>query len=178
MNWVPEYDTWKNMERGDVVAGLVTIENGFTKVEHRGRVKHLLEVPPLPNNTQGHVSIIIYDIEVFAYDFVICAKDLFTGQKWEIVNDLEGARKWYLDTRDSMYTGYNSASYDNNVTRGYLQGKDAYQLSQAIINSDDRGLVYKLYNTSKTPILGADVYHAHKGFSLKEHEGFMGLEIK
>ncbi|MRB55674.1 hypothetical protein GH849_31885 [Bacillus thuringiensis] len=66
MNWVPEYDTWKNMERGDVVAGLVTIENGFTKVEHRGRVKHLLEVPPLPNNTQGHVSIIIYDIEVFA----------------------------------------------------------------------------------------------------------------
>lgn len=178
MNWVPEYDTWKNMERGDVVAGLVTVENGFTKVEHRGRVKHLLEVPPLPNNTQGHVSIIIYDIEVFAYDFVICAKDLFTGQKWEIVNDLEGARQWYLDTRDSMYTGYNSASYDNNVTRGYLQGKDAYQLSQAIINSDDRGLVYKLYNTSKTPILGADVYHAHKGFSLKEHEGFMGLEIK
>lgn len=178
MNWVPEYDTWKNMERGDVVAGLVTVENGFTKVEHRGRVKHLLEVPPLPNNTQGHVSIIIYDIEVFAYDFVICAKDLFTGQKWEIVNDLEGARQWYLDTRDSMYTGYNSASYDNNVTRGYLQGKDAYQLSQVIINSDDRGLVYKLYNTSKTPILGADVYHAHKGFSLKEHEGFMGLEIK
>lgn len=178
MNWVPEYDTWKNMERGDVIAGLVTVENGFTKVEHRGRVKHLLEVPPLPNNTQGHVSIIIYDIEVFAYDFVICAKDLFTGQKWEIVNDLEGARQWYLDTRDSMYTGYNSASYDNNVTRGYLQGKDAYQLSQAIINSDDRGLVYKLYNTSKTPILGADVYHAHKGFSLKEHEGFMGLEIK
>lgn len=178
MNWVPEYDTWKNMERGDVVAGLVTVENGFTKVEHRGRVKHLLEVPPLPNNTQGHVSIIIYDIEVFAYDFVICAKDLFTGQKWEIVNDLEGARQWYLDTRDSMYTGYNSASYDNNVTRGYLQGKDAYQLSQAIINSEDRGLVYKLYNTSKTPILGADVYHAHKGFSLKEHEGFMGLEIK
>lgn len=178
MNWVPEYDTWKNMERSDVIAGLVTVENGFTKVEHRGRVKHLLEVPPLPNNTQGHVSIIIYDIEVFAYDFVICAKDLFTGQKWEIVNDLEGARQWYLDTRDSMYTGYNSASYDNNVTRGYLQGKDAYQLSQAIINSDDRGLVYKLYNTSKTPILGADVYHAHKGFSLKEHEGFMGLEIK
>ena len=178
MNWVPEYDTWKSMERGDVVAGLVSVENGFTKVEHRGRVKHLLEVPPLPNDTQGHVSIIIYDIEVFAYDFVICAKDLFTGQKWEIVNDLDGARKWYLETRDSLYTGYNSASYDNNVMRGYMQGKDAYQLSQAIINSDDRGLVYKLYNTSKTPILGADVYHAHKGFSLKEHEGFMGLEIK
>lgn len=178
MEWLPEYDVWKAMERGDVVAGLVTIDNGFAKVEHRGRVKHLLEVPPLPNDTQGHVSIIVYDIEVFAFDFVICAEDLFTGQKWEIVNNLEEARQWYLQTRDSMYTGYNSYSYDNNVTRGYLQGKDAYQLSQAVIKSDDRGLIYKLFDTRKTPILGCDIYHAHKGFSLKEHEGFMGLEIK
>lgn len=178
MNWVPEYDEWKTIVKGDIVSGVLTKDNGFSKIELRGKRDHIDEIPPLPNEGNGHVSIIVYDIEVFAYDFIICAKDIFTGEKWEIVNDLELARKWYLETRDSMYTGYNSHSYDNNVTRGYLQGKDAYQLSQAVIKSEDRGLVYKLFDTSKTPILGADVYHAHKGFSLKEHEGYMGLEIK
>lgn len=178
MNWKPDFTRWEDVEPLTELMVNIEEENGFYNVHILDKFGKLEALPPRPNTPSGKQYLLIYDIEVFEQDFVICAKDLFTGQKWEIVNDLDKAREWYLEVRDSLWVGYNSYSYDNNVVRGYLQGKDAFQLSQAVIKSDDRGLIYKLFNTKKTPILGSDIYHEHKGFSLKEHEGFMGLEIK
>src|SRR5699024_6305653 len=67
---------------------------------------------------------------------------------------------------------------DSNVMRAYLQGKNPYHVSKAIIESDDRGLVYKMFDTKKTPLFGMDLYQDNRGFSLKEHSAFMGINIK
>lgn len=178
MNWKPDFTRWEDIEPLTTVRLTIDLKDGFYNLGKPDITGSVESIPQRPNKPNGPQYLIIYDIEVFEQDFVICARDLFSGKRWEIANDLDKAREWYLEVRDSLFTGYNSASYDNNVLRGYLQGKDAFQLSQAVIKSDDRGLIYKLFNTKKTPILGCDLYHEHKGFSLKEHEGFMGLEVK
>lgn len=151
MNWKPDFTRWEDVEPLTELMVNIEEENGFYNVRILDKFGKLEALPARPNTPSGKQYLLIYDIEVFEQDFVICAKDLFTGKKWEIVNDLDKAREWYLEVRDSLWVGYNSYSYDNNVVRGYLQGKDAFQLSQAVIKSDDRGLIYKLFNTKKDP---------------------------
>ena len=173
-----DWNTWENIEDGQHLMITIIYNNGFPNVtiNQKGAVIDIL--PEKPNEALTNQTIYIYDIEVFKKDNLFVFRDYFTKEWTVIHNDLDALRKFYLANRDSLFVGYNSHSYDSNVMRAYLQGKNPFHVSKAIIESDDRGLVYKMFDTKKTPLFGMDLYQDNRGFSLKEHSAFMGINIK
>lgn len=173
-----DWKTWENIEVGQQLNITLKYNNGFPNVtiNQKGAVIDVL--PEKPNKPLTNQTIYIYDIEVFKKDNLYVFRDYFTKEWTVIHNDLDSLRKFYLANRDSLFIGYNSHSYDSNVMRAHLQGKNPYHVSKAIIESDDRGLVYKMFDTKKTPLFGMDLYQDNRGFSLKEHSAFLGINIK
>ena len=173
-----DWKTWEKIEVGQQLNITLKYNNGFPNVtiNQKGAVVDVL--PEKPNEALTKQTIYIYDIEVFKKDNLFVFRDYFTKEWTVIHNDLKALRKFYLANRDSLFVGYNSSSYDSNVMRAYLQGKNPFHVSKAIIESEDRGLVYKMFDTKKTPLFGMDLYQDNRGFSLKEHSAFMGINIK
>lgn len=173
-----DWKTWEKIEVGQQLMITLKYSNGFPNVtiNQKGAVIDVL--PEKPNEALTKQTIYIYDIEVFKKDNLFVFRDYFTKEWTVIHNDLDALRKFYLANRDSLFVGYNSHSYDSNVMRAYLQGKNPFHVSKAIIESDDRALVYKMFDTKKTPLFGMDLYQDNRGFSLKEHSAFMGINIK
>lgn len=173
-----DWDKWKNVEVGDRLLIDLKFSNGFATVKPIRSISKGNETPFKPSEPLTKQTILLFDIEIFKHDSLFVFRDYFTKEWFIINNDLDKLRKFYLEYRDSMFIGYNNASYDNNLMRGYLQGKNAYQMSKTIIESDNRGLVYKMFDSHKTPLFGMDLYQDNKGFSLKEHSAFLGINIK
>lgn len=173
-----DWKTWENIEVGQQLMITLKYNNGFPNVtiNQKGSVVDVL--PEKPNEVLTKQTIYIYDIEVFKKDNLFVFRDYFTKEWTVIHNNLDALRKFYLANRDSLFVGYNSHSYDSNVMRAYLQGKNPFHVSKAIIESDDRALAYKMFDTKKTPLFGMDLYQDNRGFSLKEHSAFMGINIK
>lgn len=173
-----DWKTWEKIEVGQQLNITLKYNNGFPNVtiNQKGAVIDIL--PEKPNEALTKQTIYIYDIEVFKKDNLFVFRDYFTKEWTVIHNDLDALRKFYLANRDSLFVGYNSHSYDSNVMRAYLQGKNPFHVSKAIIESDDRALAYKMFDTKKTPLFGMDLYQDNRGFSLKEHSAFMGINIK
>ena len=173
-----DWKTWENIEVGQQLMITLKYNNGFPNVTINQKGSVIDVLPEKPNEALTKQTIYIYDIEVFKKDNLFVFRDYFTKEWTVIHNDLKALRKFYLANRDSLFVGYNSSSYDSNVMRAYLQGKNPFHVSKAIIESDDRGLVYKMFDTKKTPLFGMDLYQDNRGFSLKEHSAFMGINIK
>lgn len=173
-----DWKTWEDIQVGHQLIITLKYSNGFPNVtlNQKGAVIDVL--PEKPNKALTNQTIYLYDIEVFKKDNLFVFRDYFTKEWTVIHNDLEALRKFYLANRDSLFVGYNSHSYDSNVMRAYLQGKNPFHVSKAIIESDDRALAYKMFDTKKTPLFGMDLYQDNRGFSLKEHSAFMGINIK
>lgn len=173
-----DWKTWQDVGVGQQLMITLKYNNGFPNVtiNQKGAVIDVL--PEKPNTPLTKQTIYVYDIEVFKKDNLYVFRDYFTKEWTVIHNDLDALRKFYLANRDSLFIGYNSHSYDSNVMRAHMQGKNPYHVSKAIIESDDRGLVYKMFDTKKTPLFGMDLYQDNRGFSLKEHSAFLGINIK
>lgn len=173
-----DWKTWENIEVGQQLIITLKYNNGFPSVTINQKGAVIDNLPEKPNKPLTKQTIYIYDIEVFKKDKLFVFRDYFTKEWTVIHNDLDALRKFYLANRDSLFVGYNSHSYDSNVMRAYLQGKNPFHVSKAIIESDDRALAYKMFDTKKTPLFGMDLYQDNRGFSLKEHSAFMGINIK
>lgn len=173
-----DWDNWKDRKVGDRMLIDLTYSNGFPAIKVIKSISSGNDVPFKPSEPLTKQTILLFDIEIFKHDSLFVFRDYFTKEWFIINNNLDELRKFYLEYRDSMFIGYNNASYDNNVMRGYLQGKNAYQMSKTIIESDNRGLVYKMFDSHKTPLFGMDLYQDNKDFSLKEHSAFLGINIK
>lgn len=173
-----DWNNWKDRKIGDRMLIDLEYSNGFPSIKVIKSISTGNDVPFKPSKPLTKQTILLFDIEIFKRDALFVFRDYFTKEWFIINNDLNELRKFYLEYRDSMFIGYNNASYDNNVMRGYLQGKNAYQMSKTIIESDERGLVYKMFDSKKTPLFGMDLYQDNKGFSLKEHSAFLGIDIK
>ncbi len=174
-----KYD-WKKWEHIEVGANLVInykLNNGFANVEIISE-KGFTEIVPKPNVALTKQTILLYDIEIFKKDELFVFRDYFTKEWIVINNDLNALRKFYLEYRDSLFIGYNNASYDDNVMRATLQGKKSYHISKTIISNDDRAAQYKMYDMKKTPLFSMDLYQDNRGYSLKEHTAFLGINIK
>lgn len=173
-----DWKTWEDIQVGQQLIITLKYSNGFPNVAINQKGGVIDNLPEKPNEVLTNQTIYIYDIEVFKKDNLFVFRDYFTKEWTVIHNDLDALRKFYLANRDSLFVGYNSHSYDSNVMRAYLQGKNPFHVSKAIIESDDRALAYKMFDTKKTPLFGMDLYQDNRGFSLKEHSAFMGINIK
>lgn len=172
-----DWKRWENVEVGSHLVINYKLVNGFANVEiisDKGKT----EIVSKPNEALTKQTILLYDIEIFKKDELFVFRDYFTKEWIVINNDLNALRSFYLEYRDSLFIGYNNASYDDNVMRAVLQGKNGYHISKTIISSEDRAAQYKMYNMKKTPLFSMDLYQDNRGFSLKEHSAFLGINIK
>lgn len=171
-----DWNKWKDINVGQNLVINLTFNNGFASVDIVTH-KDIIDIPKKPSVALSKQTIMIYDVEIFKKDDLYVFKDYFTKEVFVTNNDLESLRKFYLEYRDSLFIGYNNVSYDNNIFRSQLQGKNPYHVSKAVIESDDRVLMYKMFDTKKTPLFSMDLYQDNRGFSLKEHAAFLGLNI-
>lgn len=119
--------------------------------------------------------MIVYDMEVFKYDWMICYLDTATKKLHSIINDREAFKKFYEKYKNQIWVGYNSRGYDQWVAKTLLADFDPYDITKFIIEDGNKGFQYSnlLHNY---PILN---YDCSVGFrSLKELEGFMGHDIR
>lgn len=123
--------------------------------------------------------MIIWDMEVFKYDWLICWLDTETRKVHSIVNDKVKFEKFYEYYKDRVWVGYNSRNYDQWIAKALLCDFSPYAMNNWIIKDDKKGHEFSalLY---KFPILNYDCSGSQITLnrSLKELEGFMGHEIK
>lgn len=129
------------------------------------------------------MNLIIYDVEVFKYDWIVVFKNRTTGKVTTFHNDNKGVFDYIND--EDIYIGFNTKSYDQYIIKGICGGLDPTELkelSDYIINTQGdyskpiwehepmKGNFYKFNN--------ADIRDdMQQGLSLKAIEGHLGLPI-
>lgn len=124
-------------------------------------------------------NIISYDVEVFSHDWSVVFEDILSGAQFKITNSLNKLNRFFQKHEDNLYISYNGNGYDKHIIKAILDHKNPYLISQEIINGEkDSGKVWKMYNGRIISLAEVDLYQDNKGFGLKEHNAFNGLEIK
>lgn len=124
---------------------------------------------------KGWIVIIVYDFEVFKYDWMVCWLDTSTRKIHHIVNDKAKLERMYEYYKDEIYVGYNSRGYDVWIYKAILCDFNPYEMSDWIINKDKKGFMFsRLLN--KFPMHNYDCSVGFRG--LKELEAFQGHDIQ
>lgn len=132
--------------------------------------------------------MIVYDYEVFKHNTLLGALDIETGKITQLW-DIPAIKKYIHDNVGQVWIGYNSDHYDKILSHGILTGKLTSELrvfncSNDIIRTqdDDSPLFnvlrkYDIGDYYSSPILSYDLLGDGAFFSLKQLEGFMGMDI-
>lgn len=121
--------------------------------------------------------MLVFDFEVFRYDWLVVFKDTTSQEYHTIVNNREQLRQFYKDNRSQLHVGFNNKRYDNLVYRATLDGADPFRVNQMIIEHDNPIEVYRTWNLNKYWYPSMDVGQDTMRGSLKEFEGYLGLNI-
>ena len=132
--------------------------------------------------------MLVADYEIFKHDSLLGVLDTETNeihQMWSV----DEIREFIQSNLSEVWVGYNSENYDKILAHGMLTGKittpeRAYDVSNAIIKSQDNDTplfqtLNKLGITDyyQSKILMYDLLGDGAFFSLKQLEGFLGMDI-
>lgn len=121
------------------------------------------------------VNILVYDFEVFKYDWILCWLDTKTKETYSMHNDKAKLEKFYEYYKDQIWIGYNSRNYDQWICKAILADFNPWDMNIWIIEKERKGYEFSSL-LNKFPILN---YDCSVGFrSLKELEAFMGHDIQ
>lgn len=119
--------------------------------------------------------MIVYDFEVFKYDWMVCWLDTKTRKLHHIVNDKKLFERFYEYYKGTIWIGYNSRNYDQWIAKAILCDFNPKEMNDWLIVKERKGFEFSSL-LNKFPILN---YDCSVGFrSLKELEAFMGHDIK
>lgn len=118
---------------------------------------------------------IIFDFEVFKYDWLVVFKDYDTNIKTIIINDKKKLKSFYEENKNNVFIGYNNRIYDQFILKAILLDYDPYLISKDIVENDIKGNSL-IKNSNSIPLITFDLSNKFRG--LKELEGFMGSKIK
>lgn len=120
--------------------------------------------------------MIVYDFEVFKYDWLAVFADTDERTVFPIINDANALRQLYEANSRNIWVGFNNKHYDQYIFKGILLGMDPKKINDAIIiDGKDGWKISRAFN--KIPMINYDVYNT-KLPGLKTLEGFMGNNIK
>ena len=119
--------------------------------------------------------MIIWDLEVFKFDYMITWLDTKTKSFHTIHNDRGKFRQMYEKYKNEIWVSYNGRQYDVPVMQSILAGFNPYEMNDWIINKGRKGWEFSSL-LRDYPILDYDTMIGFRG--LKELEGFMGIDIK
>ena len=120
-----------------------------------------------------------YDVEVFAYDFIVVFKNKRTGEYAVFHNDNEGIRNFINEY--AIYCGYNTKHYDQHIAKAICAGfspEEVKQVNDWIIGGGQgwqcpllEGVFFRFNNVDIMDDM-------QMGLSLKAIEGHLGLDIE
>lgn len=132
--------------------------------------------------------MLIYDFEVFAHDTLLGVLNEETGeifQLWSIAK----IKQFVEENLNNIWVGYNCEHYDKILLHGILSGKltttdKVFACSNSVIHAQDYDIPvfnvlgkYDINDYYASPILSYDVMGDGSFMSLKQNEGFMGMDI-
>ena len=125
---------------------------------------------------EGVITILFYDFEVTAYDWMTVMIDPFKPEVITLVNDPEGLCKVYDEHQKDIWVGYNNKHYDQYVMKGIMLGLDPKKINDWIIVDGKEGWQYS-DAFRDIPMINYDVM-PNPPVGLKTLEGFMGSDIR
>ena len=132
--------------------------------------------------------MLIYDFEIFHYDTLLGVLNEETGeifQLWSIAK----IKQFVEENLNNIWVGYNCEHYDKILLHGILSGKltttdKVFACSNSVIHAQDYDIPvfnvlgkYDINDYYASPILSYDVMGDGSFMSLKQNEGFMGMDI-
>lgn len=127
------------------------------------------------------MRIIVYDIEVFKYDWLVIFYDI-SGNEWYVFhNDNQSVRNFMSDP-DLIFCGFNNKHYDNSVTKAIACGADnalVKQINDFIIVEERSGWEHWFIRRNKFWFNSFDLMDdMREGTSLKHIEAHLGMNIE
>ena len=120
-------------------------------------------------------KILMYDFEVFPFDWLVVIINYHTREKFAIINDEKVLHKFYNENKENLFVGYNSRGYDQFIFKGILKGMNPWLINTEIITNGKSG--YQVVgNCDEFPLNNFDISTGFHG--LKQLEGFLGSKIK
>ena len=113
--------------------------------------------------------MLVFDFEVFMYDWLVVFKDISTGKYEIIINDKNKLKQFYTSHQNSIYVGYNNKAFDNIVFEGLLSGVEPYTVMKMLF----AGITpYRVRKTCEiTPLNITNIDHHHDIFyNIKDTE--------
>lgn len=121
------------------------------------------------------MKYLVYDFEVFRYDWMMVAIVPEERQTYLIENSPARLLKFYEEHKGDIWVGYNSNGYDRFILAGILCGFNPYSISDWIIGKGRSGWRYSS-KLMEYPIISYDCMDRMR--SLKQLEAFMGNDIE
>lgn len=125
------------------------------------------------------MRLIIYDVEVFAFDWIVVFKDVESGVHTIIHNDSEALRECIFE--DGIYVGFNSKHYDQFIIKAAVcdfSPQEIKALNDFLIGGG-RGWEYAPLKEFYFRFNNVDIRDdVQLGLSLKAIEGHMGMDIQ
>lgn len=132
--------------------------------------------------------MLIADYEIFKKDSLLGVLDIETDNIYQMW-DIKDIKEFIQKHLDEVWVGYNSENYDKILAHGMITNKittpeKAYEVSKTIIESqDDNTPLFRTLNKLgindyyQSKILMYDLLGDGAFFSLKQLEGFLGMDI-
>lgn len=118
------------------------------------------------------MNFIVFDFEVFRYNFLFVALNLETGEYTIIEDDRDKMIEFYKDNINSIWIGYNCKNYDRYILQAIIEGVNPKPVNDYIING---GQGWKLFDKK----LDINLYDCMiMGKSLKQLESYFGVDIR
>lgn len=123
--------------------------------------------------------MIVYDFEIFMYDWLVVFKEIPSNTYKVIINDPDTLKK-YVNTNinDKMFVGYNNKQFDDIVLSGIFSEVEPYTTMTTLMNIENKYSAYKLLNIKPLPLISIDLMQDVLGMSLKQAEGYMNLSVE
>jgi hypothetical protein len=126
------------------------------------------------------MRIIVFDIEVFRYDWIVVFFDVKSGEWTVYHNDAEGVRE-FMEQPDIILCGFNNKHYDNHIIKAICCGAPpelVKQLNDFIIVEERSGWEYWFLKLHKFWFKSFDLMDdTQVGTSLKHIEAHSNMPI-
>ena len=118
------------------------------------------------------MKILIFDFEVFRYDWLFVAMDLETQNYIIIENDRDKMIEFYNNNINNIWVGYNCKNYDKYILQAIINGVNPKLVNDYIIGG---GNGWELFRDR----LDINLYDCMiMGKSLKQLESYFGVDIR
>ena len=125
------------------------------------------------------MRLVVYDCEVFKYDWLVVFKDHESGQYTVIHNDNEALKACISE--DCIYVGFNSKHYDQFIIKAIWLGCNPQEIKELndFVIGGGQGWDYPLMRENYFAFNNVDIMDdVQRGLSLKAIEGHLNMNIQ